>query len=143
MGFVTDMKGRKREKHTRQPPYTQIQDGFFGVFVLIQCKTSQTSQTCQDGAWIISGSNGRQGHTSRASDRQEGGKRGESIEWQATLRHLCVAVFDRRRTIDVNRRRETGMTSVEVWGGKHKSHNVVGGIGFRPQGCNPIPHFPP
>lgn len=26
MGFVTDMKGRKREKHTRQPPYTQIQD---------------------------------------------------------------------------------------------------------------------
>lgn len=34
------------------------------------------------------------------------------------------------------------MTSVEVWGGKHKSHNVFGGMGFRPQGCNPIPHFP-
>ena len=28
MGFVTDMKGRKREKHTRQPPYAQIQEAF-------------------------------------------------------------------------------------------------------------------
>lgn len=29
MGFVTDMKGCKREKHTRQTPYTQIQYAFW------------------------------------------------------------------------------------------------------------------
>lgn len=91
MGFVTDMKGRKREKHTRQPPYTQIQDAFWVFSFLIQCKTSQT---CQDGAWIISGSNGRQGHlhTSGASDRQEGG--GLERRGIDTMRHLCVVVFD-------------------------------------------------
>lgn len=87
MGFVTGMKGRKREK-TQDSPHTHKYKMLFLVFsLLIQCQTSQTSQKCQDGAWIISGSNRRQGHlhTSRASDRQEGaglGKEGEvSIEW--------------------------------------------------------------
>lgn len=72
MGFVTDMKRSQARETPRQPPYTRNTRCFFGVFVLIQCKTSQT---CQDGAWIISGSNGRRGHlhTSEASDGQEGG----------------------------------------------------------------------
>ncbi len=108
MGFVTDMKGRKREKHARQPPYTQIPDGFFGVFVLIQCKTSQTSQTCQDGAWIISGSNGRQGHTSRASDRQEGGKRGRasSGRQRCVISVLRYSIDDVRSTSTEGERQE-------------------------------------
>jgi hypothetical protein len=79
MGFVTDMKGCKREKHTRQTPYTQIQYAFW-VFWCgpTQDKSPKMPGWSMDQKWI----EWRQGHlhTSGVWEYWKEG-RAMSIEW--------------------------------------------------------------